>query len=76
MTTQLTDAECAAFWALRVTYQTDEHLFTERDLSHLRFLRWLVRSPVWDRAMDSLDEMSGPDDAPQEIAVWTTGLCG
>jgi hypothetical protein len=42
----------------------------------VRFQHWLVHSPVWDRAMDALDGMSGADDSAQEITAWTSGLTG
>jgi hypothetical protein len=33
-----------AWQALRNRYREDQDLFTARELAHLRFLRWLVRT--------------------------------
>jgi hypothetical protein len=74
MIAQLTSAECTAFRALRIRYQTGEHLFTKRELAHLRFLRWLLCSPGWDRAMDRLDGIRERHSAAQQRSTWMPGF--
>ncbi len=36
-----TETECELLGAMRARYQLDHDLFTGRELSHLRFMRWL-----------------------------------
>jgi hypothetical protein len=43
-TPALTDAELAALKALRTRYGGDSGGFDDRELAHLRFLRWLVQA--------------------------------
>jgi hypothetical protein len=44
-TEEAVTAELTRTWqALRNRYQEDQDLFTARELAHLRFLRWLVRT--------------------------------
>jgi len=50
--TQFSQAELDTLRSLRTRYQNTHPLFTDRELARLRFLRWLVRSPGWDPAMD------------------------
>jgi len=40
--------------ALRAKYETGQHLFTQQELARLRFVRWLIQSPGWNRAMDEM----------------------
>jgi hypothetical protein len=44
--------EIAALQVLRTQYLTTCHEFTDRELANLRFMRWLVRRPDWNRALD------------------------
>lgn len=39
--TNFTESQCELLGALRARYQQDQGLFTGRELSHLRFMRWL-----------------------------------
>ena len=39
-----TTEQARAWQALRIRYREDQDLFTARELAHLRFLRWLVRT--------------------------------
>jgi hypothetical protein len=81
--TPLTRTERAALQSLRASYQSGQHLFTERELAHLRFLRWLVQSPAWNQAMDRADEhetiVGAVHEKPgstQAMPEWTLGLLG
>ena len=49
---QFSEAEFAALHALRTQYLTTRPGFTDRELARLRFMRWLVRRPEWNRALD------------------------
>lgn len=49
---QFSEAEFEALRSLRTKYRDTHHLFTEHELAHLRFQRWLVRSPYWHRSLD------------------------
>lgn len=40
--TAFTETELAALQALRARHRTISGLFTDRELAHLQFLRWLV----------------------------------
>jgi len=44
--TRLSEMECNALQSLRTGYQPEQHVFTAKELAHLRFLRWLVTHPV------------------------------
>lgn len=44
--TAFTETESAALQALRARHCTISGLFTDRELAHLRFLRWLVHQPA------------------------------
>jgi hypothetical protein len=46
--TNFSETELDGLQSLRARYQTARHLFTDRELAHLRFLRWLVRCPGWN----------------------------
>jgi hypothetical protein len=81
--TPLTRAERTALRSLRATYQSAQHIFTERELAHLRFLRWLVHSSAWNRAMDRADDQKTAfvavqvrHGSTQEVPVWTLGSIG
>jgi hypothetical protein len=73
---RFTEAERSALKSLRTKYQTGQHLFTARELAHLRFLRWLVNSPGWNPTMDQ------PSNAPKrhapvlETTTWMPGFIG
>ena len=49
---RFTETEVAALQALRTQYPVTCQPFTDRELAHLRFMRWLVRRPEWNRALD------------------------
>ena len=74
--TRFSETECSALQSLRTQYQPEQHVFTALELAHLRFLRWLVRSPGWNHGLDQ------PCDTPQryfptqEIATWMPGFIG
>jgi hypothetical protein len=69
--------------SLRASYESAEHVFTERELAHLHFLRWLVSSPGWNRSMDRADNHH-PTIVPiretqydtRVMPVWTRGSIG
>lgn len=70
------DTELAALQTFRSRYLTDSFVFTKRELAHLRFMRWLVHRPEWNRALDQ------PVTAQEESTIslpsqpWTPGLVG
>jgi len=49
---QFSEAEIGALEALRTQVLTTRYRFTDRELANLRFLRWLVRRPEWNRSLD------------------------
>lgn len=49
---RFSQAEFAALQALRTQYLTPRYQFTDRELANLRFMRWLVHRPDWNRALD------------------------
>lgn len=49
---RFSEAEFVALQALRTEYLTTRYRFTDRELENLRFMRWLVRRPEWNRALD------------------------
>lgn len=53
--TPFTPAERKALRSLRASYQSVQHLFTDRELAHLLFLRWRVESSRWDGATGEVD---------------------
>lgn len=57
--TASTPEEIAALRALRDTYLEGHGLFTQREMAHLRFMRWLVQN----RAHGS-DQLPGKSDDP------------
>ncbi len=40
----VTAEQTRAWQALRIRYRENQDLFTSRELAHLRFVRWLVRT--------------------------------
>ena len=50
--TQFSKTERAALRAMRIQYLTTCHGFTDRELAHLLFIRWLVRRSAWNQALD------------------------
>jgi hypothetical protein len=68
--------EFDALQSLRKRYKTAHHLFTQRELAHLRFRHWLVRSPGWDRAMDQPYETRARAVPTQETGTWMPGFIG
>jgi len=74
--TRLSEMECNALQSLRTGYQPEQHVFTAKELAHLRFLRWLVRSPGWNRAMDQPCDTSQRYIPTLEIATWMPGFIG
>ncbi|HEX6507532.1 MAG TPA: hypothetical protein VF221_07865 [Chloroflexota bacterium] len=73
---QFSEQQLKAFQSLRTTYQTTQHVFTARELDHLRFLRWLVNSPRWNRAMDQPSNTQKRQAPAQEAATWMPGYTG
>ncbi|MBV9282069.1 MAG: hypothetical protein JOZ41_18475 [Chloroflexi bacterium] len=68
---QFSERELTTLQSLRARYQSAHPLFTDRELARLRFLRWLVQSPDWKRAMDQpYQARTGPMTAPQR-SLWT-----
>lgn len=79
--TPLTRAERTSLQSLRATYQSASHIFTERELAHMRFVRWLVHSPAWNQEMDRADEHATgfpsfrePHAFSQEMQPWMPGF--
>jgi hypothetical protein len=68
------ETEFDALQSLRTRYQTGQHLFTERELAHLRFLRWLVHSPGWHRAMDQPESAQERQITAPRSPIWTLGF--
>jgi hypothetical protein len=71
---EFSETELDALQSLRTTYQTGQHVVTERELAHLRFLRWLVRSPGWQRAMDQPVNASERQITTPRSPIWTLGF--
>jgi hypothetical protein len=71
---QFSDTELVALRALRTKYRTAQDMFTARELNHLRFLRWLVNSPGWNRVFDQADNSRDSLGAGWETPTWTLGL--
>lgn len=71
--TQFTEAEVVALQGLRTKYQTDPRLFTDRELAHLRFIRWLVHRPEWNRALDGPVNGQGRPIVPPRSRPWMPG---
>jgi hypothetical protein len=44
--TNFTETQSELLGALRARYQLDQGLFTGRELSHLRFMRWLQEKQI------------------------------
>lgn len=81
--TPFTTTERTALLDLRATYESAQHIFTARELAHLRFLRWLVHDSAWTRAMDRAvgeDTLVYPDHercgSREEMLGWTLGFIG
>jgi hypothetical protein len=74
--TPFSEAEVDTLQSLRTRYQGDQHLFTARELAHLRFLRWLVHSPGWQRAMDQPIKAQERQSTAPRSPPWTPGLLG
>ena len=72
--TKFTEAVFAALQRLRRRYQTDPHLFTDRELAHLRFVRWLVHRPDWNRALDQPMNAQERQITPPPSGPWMRGL--
>lgn len=76
-----TPAERKALRSLRASYQSAQHLFTDRELAHLRFLRWRLRSFARDRAIDEVDRQETTDipvdetrGCAEEMPAWMPGF--
>ena len=72
--THFTEAEFVALQALRTRYLTDPRLFTDRELAHLRFVRWLVHRSDWNRAMDQPMNAQERQIIAPPSRPWTHGL--
>lgn len=72
--THFTEAQFVALQGLRIRYLTDPHVFTDRELAHLRFVRWLVHRPEWNRALDQPMNAQGRQIIPPPSRPWTHGL--
>jgi hypothetical protein len=57
---RLTVTEQNALLPLRARYRASQHLFTDRELARLNFMRWLVQSPGWTRDMDHPRPLAEP----------------
>lgn len=80
---RFTRTERTALRSLQATYEPAQHIFTERELAHVRFLRWLVYSSAWNRAMDRAGEqetvvaaVQESRSSTQEMLGWTLGRTG
>jgi hypothetical protein len=73
---RFSEMECNALQSLRTKYQPEQHVFTALELAHLRFQRWLVRSPGWNRAMDQPDKTHERRSAAQQRSTWMLGFTG
>jgi hypothetical protein len=71
---RFSEAEFDTLQLLRTRYQTRQHLFTAGELAHLRFLRWLVRSPGWYRAMDQPVKVQERQITAPRRPEWTHGF--
>ena len=67
------EAEFATLQSLRRRYQAGQEVFTKRELSHLQFLRWLVHSPGWHRAMDQPVQAQSQQITTPRSPIWTLG---
>jgi hypothetical protein len=72
--TQFTDTELQALQSLRAKYRAGQHIFTPRELAHLRFLRWLVNRPDWNRSFDRGDGTHLGLAAGEAELTWTLGF--
>jgi hypothetical protein len=72
--TRFSEAELDTLQSLRTRYQAGQHLFTERELAQLRFLRWLVQSPGWHRAMDQPVNAQERQITTPRNPIWTLGF--
>lgn len=54
---RLNSAERSAFISLRLSYHGSHQVFTEKELARLRFVRWLVHNPNYNRGLDHLDPL-------------------
>ena len=52
MSARLTTAEQSSMQTLRTKYQSQHHVFSEREMARLRFLHWRLHQPGWDLALD------------------------
>jgi hypothetical protein len=68
-----TEAEATALQALRERYHTGQGLFTDREIARLRFLRWLVQSPGWNRALDQPCSAIAGSIVRKEAGPWMPG---
>lgn len=73
---RFTYTERAALRSLQATYEPAQHVFTERELAHVRFLRWLVYSSSWNRALDLAEEQETVVTAVQESHGSTQEMLG
>lgn len=76
-----TPAERKALRSLRASYQSAQHLFTDRELAHLRFLRWHLRRFARDGAIDEVDSQETTGTAAhetrgcaEEMPAWIPGF--
>ncbi len=59
--------------ALRAKYEAGQHLFTEHELARLRFVRWLIHSPGWNRALDQPVTAQQRTSTAQQSLTWMPG---
>jgi hypothetical protein len=71
--TTFTEAEFTTLQSLRTSYQAGEHVFTKRELAHLRFQRWLVHKSGSCRAMDQSVEARERHITTPRSPIWTLG---
>ncbi|MBV9279006.1 MAG: hypothetical protein JOZ41_02900 [Chloroflexi bacterium] len=69
-----TERERSALQSLRNQYQREQHVFTRGELAHLRFLRWRVQGPDWNRGMDRPGTAEGLHITAQQRPIWTRGF--
>jgi hypothetical protein len=72
--TAFSEPELTALKSLRSRYRTDPQVFTDRELARLRFVRWLVHRPEWNRALDQPVNAKEPQITPPRSLPWTPGL--
>ncbi len=59
--------------ALRTKYETGQHLLTEHELARLRFVRWLIHAPGWNRALDQPVTAQQRTSTAQQSLTWMPG---